>query len=155
MKKIGVLLCHVLLIAPYAHSGSAPSVRHAYFLFMQGGSKNCEDCYIPLLLTQAPIEKAIEGKPSKNGFLIITYERDSIWEIKDDPVELNDISTEERKVQIGGVTYRYQEIHPKEAASLLYHPEGHIPVHRMSAPVKEHQKIIIEKWIRELEDIAR
>jgi hypothetical protein len=155
MKNIVVLACGFLLAGFCAKADDAAPVRHAYFLFMQGESRSCQDCYVPLVLTQEPMEHVPEGGAHKTGFLIVTYERDSIWEIKDAPVELSGINAQERKVRIASVTYRYQEIEPKEAIHLLSEPEGHIPIHRISAPIKVHQKSLAERWIRELGNVAR
>jgi hypothetical protein len=155
MQNIRALVCCCLLAGLCAKADEAAPVRYAYYLFMQSESKNCQDCYIPLLLRQEPIEKADEGGLHKSGFLIVTYERDSIWEIKDSPVELSDFNGEEKKVRIAGINYRYQQIEPKEAIRLLSEPEGHIPIHRISAPIKEHQKPLTARWIRELENVSQ
>ena len=79
-----VLLC--LLTIPgiaWIQSSSSPGRRedysHAYYLFLAGVPKGCEDCYVPLLITKEPLERLTNTKGNAACVLIITYERDSIW----------------------------------------------------------------------------
>ena len=51
-----------------------PGLKHAYFLFWQGKSKGCAECYIPLLLTAMPIGASTTAPEAE---VIVTFERDS------------------------------------------------------------------------------
>jgi hypothetical protein len=67
-------------IAP-ARAGEAGVAPHAYYLFLAGAPQSCEDCYVPLLITQRPLEDV--SSPGRDGaVLITTYERDSIWKVE-------------------------------------------------------------------------
>lgn len=139
------------MLASIAHGGELAPVRHAYVLLAEGSSTDCERCYVPLLLTRDRIAPGV----GQRGYLVVTYRRDSVWEIGDEPVRLREIDEGRRTVRIGEIRYRYVEIHASEARRLLQQPEGGLPVHRPGAPVKEHQKGLVDRWIRELEAAAR
>jgi len=130
-------------IAP-ARAGEAGVAPHAYYLFLAGAPQSCEDCYVPLLVTQRPLEDV--SSPGRDGaVLITTYERDSIWKVERGvSLAATDVSAAERVVRLRGRRYRYQEVTPAEVLRLLEKPEGTIPIHRTAS--------IPDK--RSLEDLA-
>jgi hypothetical protein len=66
----------------------------------------------------------------------VTFERDSIWEIRDREATISDIEPKARTLRLDGSPYRYQEVSLQEATRLLRNPLGSIPVSRpMSADV--------------------
>jgi len=130
-----------------------PGYRHAYYLFLAGTPKACEDCYIPLLITCEPLEKAAKAKSPQAGVLIITYERDSIWH--DDGVVSftpGDIEAAPRIVHLRGWRYRYQEISPAEVVKLLENPRGTIPISRPYLPPASAPGPSLEELISDFRD---
>ena len=65
-----------------APQGSPAPYKHAYYLFLEGGGTGCEECYVPLLITRNSLEQIAAAGKFEEGLLIITYERDSIWQGK-------------------------------------------------------------------------
>jgi hypothetical protein len=63
-------------IAP-ALAGEAGVTPHAYYLFLAAAPQSCEDCSVPLLITQRPLED-VSSSRRDDAVLITTYERDSI-----------------------------------------------------------------------------
>jgi hypothetical protein len=112
---------------------------HAYYLFFAGPVKGCEDCYVPLLVSQQSLEEIAASGVERAVVLITTYERDSIWKVERG-VSLAgaDVSAAERTVRLRDRRYRYQEIGSAEVLRLLEKPEGHIPISRTTpVPSKE------------------
>lgn len=137
--KCAVLL--FLLLSPFYQVTaqepleSQPVYRHAYYLFLVATSNDCEDCYIPILITKEPIEQIAKSQVIANCIMITTYERDSIWKIEPPAtIKRTDIEATERKVRVRDRPYRYQEIIPAEVVRLLENPEGTIPISRTTAP---------------------
>jgi hypothetical protein len=113
-----------------------PVYRHAYYLFLSDKTESCEDCYVPLLITQTPIEKIANTETIENAILIITYERDSIWQIVGaiaiKRTDLQDLAA--RRIRVRDKGYRYQEITAAEVIELLENPSGTIPISRPVIP---------------------
>jgi hypothetical protein len=87
-----------LVPAAAADVGVAP---HAYYLFLAGAPQGCEDCYVPLLITQKPLGDVASSGRNSAVVLITTYERDSIWKLERDvPLAAADISAPERVVRL-------------------------------------------------------
>lgn|SRR5580765_924598 len=125
----GLTLC--LLPAVGTAQTSAVPYRHAYYLFLEGGGSGCEECYVPLLITRNSLEQIAEGGRLEEGVLIITYERDSIWQDKGKvALYAVHILGRERVVRLNGKRYRYQEISAGEVLKLLENPMGTIPISR-------------------------
>lgn len=116
-----------------------PVYQHAYYLFLADAPKGCEDCYIPLLITQTALEELQQVEVIGDAVLIITYERDSIWEIEP-PMTIGraDINLAARKIRLKDRSYRYQEITPAEVVKLLENPTGRIPISRPTAPPSQN-----------------
>ena len=104
-----------------------PGLKHAYYLFRSGKSEGCGECYVPLLLTASPIAASTATPETE---VIVTFERDSIWEIRDGPVTLTEVEPRARTLRLDGRPYRYQEVAPAEAIRLLNNPLGSIPISR-------------------------
>jgi len=112
--------------------------RHAYYLFLSSTPRGCEACYVPLLLTAQPLEVIAAKNSDTRAVLIITYERDSIWQnpafVSVDPSKIEPdrrsawLHVDEMKAWR---EYRYQKIEASEAIALLEKPEGKIPIHRL------------------------
>ena len=114
---------------------SPVAYRHAYYLFLDGAGTGCEACYVPLLITQNTLEKIAAGRRFEDGILVITYERDSIWQNKGTvPLYSEHIETGPRIVRLNVNKYRYQEISAAEALKLLENPMGSIPISRPTVP---------------------
>jgi hypothetical protein len=105
--------------------------KHAYYLFLDGGGTGCEECYVPLLITRNALDQIAAGGRFEEGILIITYERDSIWQGKGKvPLYAAHILRGERIVRLNVKRYRYQQISTEEAVKLLENPMGTIPLSR-------------------------
>jgi len=119
-----------------AGESNRPVYRHAYYLFLAGTPRGCEECYVPMLVSIEPLEQ-VEKASAENTrcVLITTYERDSIWH--QDGIVLvahTDIETATRMVQVRGRKYRYQEISASEVLKLFMKPMGTIPISRPMLP---------------------
>jgi hypothetical protein len=126
----------LLTLTPAASfGGEHPAYRHAYYLFLAGTPAGCQDCYVPLLITTEPLEQMARGHIEVACPVIITYERDSIWQ-NDGLVSIvpADIEKGPRILRLRGRRYRYQEINLGEAVRLLRNPLGSIPVSRPQLP---------------------
>ena len=108
-----------------------PGLRHAYFLFRSGRSEGCAECHVPLLLTGEPLTAQGAGSDIE---IIVTYECDSIWEIRDQPGRITEVLTAPRTLRLEGRPYRYQEVPLSEAIRLLRNPLGSIPISRPMLP---------------------
>ena len=149
-RKHFVILA-VVALALRLHSGAqsaqASSVpyKHAYYLFLDGERTGCEACYVPLLITQNTLEHVATASSFEEGILIITYERDSIWQSKGTVrLPAKDIEAGPRIVRLNSKRYRYQEISAKEVLKVLENPMGSIPISRPAGP-----GMILEKSTRE------
>jgi hypothetical protein len=108
----------------------------SYYLFEVPATVNgCSDCYVPLVVTQGPIE----ARRDQKVVVITTYERDSIWQVQRQVLKYADLAIElpARRIKFGGKIYRYQLVGNTEPARLLRNPLGTIPVHRFSHPRKD------------------
>jgi hypothetical protein len=105
--------------------------RHGYFLFLAEAPRGCEDCYPPLLVTAVSLDQIASGQANEKGILVITYERDSIWQL-DGAVDLGPetVDAHAQKIRVKGRTYRYQEATDSAVLKLLQHPMGSIPISR-------------------------
>jgi hypothetical protein len=104
---------------------------HAYYLFLADPPAGCELCYVPLLITQHSLDDVDKSKATVCGVWIVTYERDSIWELKGAaPIDPSLLDVARRVIRIGSRSYRYQEVAPGEVLKLLEHPLGTIPISR-------------------------
>ncbi len=112
-------------------AAAAALYHHGYYLFLADQPVMCEACYIPLLLTAAPLEEIAKNRAGQDADLITTYERDSIY-VFDGIVHVtaSDIDAAPRAIRLRKRQYRYQEITTAEVLHLLEHPMGTIPVSR-------------------------
>ena len=113
------------------NSIGSPFYRYGYYLFLADPPHGCEDCYVPLLITSEPLEQIGRTQSKSEGVWIVTYERDSVWQMEG-AVDLNAkmIEAPSRKIQVRGHVYRYQQAQPTEVLKLLQNPNGTIPVSR-------------------------
>ena len=105
----------------------------SYYLFeVPATVTGCSDCYVPLVVTQGPIE----AQRDQEVVVITTYERDSIWQLQRQVLKYPDLAIElpARRIKLGGKIYRYQLVANTEPARLLTNPLGTIPIHRISHP---------------------
>lgn len=144
----------IVALALFHHPGTlaappSPVVyRHAYYLFLDGAGTGCEACYVPLLITQSTLEQIAGAGTFEEGILIITYERDSIWQSKGtESLHAQDIESGTRIVRLNSERYRYQEISAKEILKLLENPMGSIPISRPAAPGMSLEKSTREELI--------
>jgi hypothetical protein len=123
-------------LACAAANGSAFS--HVYYLFIVR-PKGCEECYVPMVITREPIDAKRLATGNMDNVAIITYERDSIWEIKKEPAKfelpLEHAAVALRQLRWNGSDYRYQEVDKGEALRLLRNPMGTVPISRPMPPV--------------------
>ena len=137
---IGLLAVVAIGVVPAA-AADVGAASHAYYLFLAGAPQGCEDCYVPLLITQRPLGEVAPSGRDSTVVLITTYERDSIWKVERDVLlPATDISAPERVVRFRGRRYRWQEIAPAEVLRLLEKPEGSIPIHRIT-PVPDKKSL--------------
>jgi hypothetical protein len=114
---------------PQEHAAAVPPYRHGYYLFLADPPVACEACYVPLLLTSAPLEEISKNPAGQDCDLITTYERDSIFPMNGVVhVVSADIEAAPRTIRVRARHYRYQEITAAEILHLLEHPRGTIPV---------------------------
>jgi hypothetical protein len=108
-----------------------PFYRYGYYLFLADPTHGCEACYVPLLITSEPLEQIARSQTKVQGVWIITYERDSIWQM-DGTVDLvsGTIEAPARKVRVKGRNYRYQQAPAADVLKLLQHPVGTLPISR-------------------------
>lgn len=107
----------------------------SYYLFEAPATVNgCSDCYVPLVVTQEPLE----ARRNQEVVVITTYERDSIWQVQRQALKYPDPAIElpARRITLGAKIYRYQLVGNAESVRLLRNPLGTIPVHRISHPQK-------------------
>ena len=129
---VRIALAAVLLWATTV-SAQPAQYRHAYYLFLGDRATGCEPCYIPLLLTSAPLDAL--GVPALDVVVITTYERDSIWSSeKGVRLAAADVVPVGRTLRLRDKRYRYQEISPREVVRLLENPRGAIPIGRPMTP---------------------
>lgn len=134
----------VIGLMPPSPAWAAASL-HAYYLFLAGAPKGCEDCYVPLLVAEQALEEVAASGRDAPIILLTTYERDSVWRVERGvSLAASDVSAGERILRLRGRRYRYQEITPAEVLRLLDKPGGRVPIHR-AAPVPDE---------RSLEDLA-
>src|SRR6266567_4388703 len=124
-----------LLLASWSAKTAAQAApvpyKHAYYLFLEGGGSGCEECYVPLLITRNSLDRIAAEDKVESGILIITYERDSIWQGKGSvTVYPRYLDSAARTIRVTGKKYRYQEINTEEVLKLLEHPMGTIPISR-------------------------
>ncbi len=134
---VGALWSGLGTVSTTTISADESNFRHAYYLFQTGKIDGCEDCYIPLLLTTTVLPQTTEqGSDTMEVDVIVTYERDSIWEIPANPrsVKMSDIEPNSRMIRMNGLRYRYQEVPLQEAIRLLKKPLGTIPISRPLLP---------------------
>ena len=130
---LALMIVGLALHHPGSQAAQAAPIpyKHAYYLFLEGGGSGCEECYVPLLITSNSLEQVAAGGKFEEGLLIITYERDSIWQGKGKvALFASHILTAERVVRLNMKRYRYQEISREEVLKLLEHPMGTIAISR-------------------------
>ena len=121
------------IAAPQGRPAPAPAApyRHAYYLFLAEAPNGCEACYVPLLLSAAPLEEIAKDSAGQDCDLITTYERDSIFQLNGIVrIEPRDVQAPPRMIRVRERSYRYQEIAGAEVLRLLEHPVGAIPISR-------------------------
>ena len=150
MSSAWLPLVVLLSVSCPAHAADGPGpFRYAYYLFeVPAGRAGCSDCYIPLLVTREPLDKAEEPEAA----VIVTYERDSIWTLRDHPVKLNRgaVQAGDRKVRLEGKVYRYQRVSNEEVIRLLEHPLGTLPIHRLARPFNGKNEPLRKALLRDL-----
>jgi hypothetical protein len=138
-RGLGAVLALVAMgIATHA-TGDVAAARRAYYLFLAGTPQGCEDCYVPLLVTETTLEAVAASGRDTTVVLITTYERDSVWTVERGvSLAAADIAARERVVRLRGRRYRYQEIGPADVLRLLETPQGVLPTHRIGpTPTRE------------------
>ncbi len=136
MRKVQLSLLAFLSLAFAAGPqvrppAAAAPYRHGYYLFLASQPVMCEACYIPMLLTVAPLEDIAKDPAGQDGDLLTTYERDSIFQFNGIVhVAPADITVAPRAIYLRRRDYRYQEITGAEILHLLEHPQGTIPISR-------------------------
>jgi hypothetical protein len=123
------------LLVSQAALGEQNRYQCSYYLFEVPATVNgCSDCYVPLLVTQGPIE----ARRDQEVAVITTYERDSIWQVQRQVLKYSDLAIElsPRRIKFENRTCRYQLVGNVEPVRLLKNPLGTIPIHRISHPRK-------------------
>jgi hypothetical protein len=126
------LIASLLALSVSTRADEPRAFNNAYYLFLtdRGG---CESCYVPLILTADPLEVIAKRETETQVVMVITYERDSIWQyLGMVPIQPSKIEVLPRKVNMymqdlkTWRQYRYQRIQASEAIQLLESPEGKI-----------------------------
>ena len=130
--------------------------KYAYYLFQAGPVSGCEDCYVPLLITQEPLDEIAEHTGSADCVWITTYERESIWQMNGTiAVAPGTIESPRRIIRFNGLSYRYQEITTREALKLFKKPKGAIPISRPYLPDKTTTGSSLDDLISDFRTIFR
>ena len=129
-----------------------PPFHYVYYLFIEPPFEGCRDCYVPMMITRSPIAADTLARGEIENVLIFTYERDSIWEIRSDSIQLNrdTVSLAERKVRWKDGRYRYQEVSCQEALRLLKNPLGTIPISRPQLSPHPTRAGLVKELIHDL-----
>ena len=130
-----VLIFGIWWLFSQAALGAQNRYQCSYYLFeIPATVTGCSDCYVPLIVTQWPIE----ARRDQEVAVITTYERDSVWQVQRQVLKYSDMEIEppSRRMKLGGKTYRYQLVGNAEPIRLLKNPLGTMPVHRSSYPRK-------------------
>ena len=148
-----IVLSLLCLAVSVLHGQSRPDVRapaHGYYLFLAQAPSGCEDCYIPLLVTQARLEDLAREKRDEQAIVVTTYERDSlVGPPRGVVVSAAALLPQERRMNLLDRRYRYQEVGPSEVLSLLERPGGTIPISRtmsMGVPSSDELKDLIARF---------
>jgi hypothetical protein len=123
--------------------------NYSYYLFeLPLENEGCSDCYIPLLVT----EKLFASDSNQEAVVIITSERDSIWNFRQQLTKITGESIDEpsRKIRFEGKNYRCQRVPNDETVSLLQNPFGRIPIHRIFPPIPYQMEQIKEELLGSL-----
>ncbi len=131
-----VLMFGICWLALHTALGAQNRYQCSYYLFeVPATVTGCSDCYVPLVVTQWPIE----AQRDQEVAVITTYERDSIWQMQRQVLKHSDLEIEIqiRRIKFAGKTYRYQLVSNAEAVRLLKNPLGTIPIHRIWHPQKD------------------
>jgi hypothetical protein len=140
-RALVALLTLSVFITVAAWAGDLGTRPRVYYLFLAGAPQSCEDCYVPLLLTDRALDDTASSGGERRIVLITTYERDSIWKLERGvALATSDVSVAERIVRLRGRRYRFQEITPTEVLRLLEKPNGTIPIHRIT-PVPDTKSL--------------
>jgi len=133
-RMVSMLVFVSLILLPgagHAAQERPSSWRHAYYLFLSDPPVACELCYVPLLITAAPLEEIAKEPAGGDCDLITTYERDSIFQHNGIVhIAPGDVQAAPRTIRVRKRNYRYQEISAAEVLKLLENPHGSIPVSR-------------------------
>ena len=129
---------------------SDPARAHAYYLFLAQAPSGCEDCYIPLLVTQTRLEDLAREKRDEPAIVVTTYERDSlVGPPRGVVVPAAALLPRERRITLLDRRYHYQEVAASEVLALLERPGGVIPISRvpsMRVPTADELKDLIERF---------
>ena len=131
-----VLMLGAWWLVSQAALGEQNRYQCSYYLFeVPATVTGCSDCYVPLVISQGPIE----ARRDQEVVVITTYERDSIWQVQRRVLMATDVAIEPpaRRIELGGKIYRYQLVSNTEPVRLLRNPLGTIPVHRIFHPRKD------------------
>ena len=143
-----VLMLGSWWLVSQAALGEQNRYQCSYYLFeVPATVTGCSDCYVPLVVTQGPIE----ARRDQEVVVVTTYERDSIWQVQRQVLKYADqvIELPAKRIKLGGKIYRYQLVGNTEPVRLLKNPLGTIPVHRISHPRKDDDGLW-EVLLREL-----
>jgi hypothetical protein len=124
----GASLCEV---DPNDHAPGEPLYRFGYYLVLLDTPVACERCYVPLLMSPEPFDSISTRKGSVNVVSIVTYERDSIWQMKGRALITADaIDRSSHTLHFRGRNYRYELAPANDLVHFLEHPPGTLPVSR-------------------------
>jgi hypothetical protein len=141
---------------PNTHAPGQPLYRFAYYLVLLDAPKDCERCYVPLLISPEPIELVARNKGSLSVVSITTYERDSIWQHNGLALITSDaIEQSSRTIHFRGRNYRYESEPDPVILHLLEHPSGTIPISRPLLPQTEAPGASISDLIADFHTIFR
>jgi len=131
IRTIGIIESPVAPAPLRRDADARTPYTHAYYLFLASPAQGCQACYVPLLMTQQALEEIERTRRPAVGVLVLTYERDSIWDVKGAmPIDPAEIEAQPRIIHAGSTTYRYQETAPNDVVRLLENPLGTIPISR-------------------------
>ena len=142
--------CLALAVLHGQPQSGVPARAHGYYLFLAQAPNGCEDCNIPLLVTQARLEDLAREKRDEQAIVITTYERDSIvGPPRGVVISAAALLPQKRRVTLLDRRYRYQEVSASEVLSLLERPGGVIPISRvpsMRVPSTDELKDLIARF---------
>jgi hypothetical protein len=155
IRTIGILESPFSPTAFRSDASTRAPYKQAYYLFLVSPAHGHKLYDVPLLITQETLEEIASSKRPVLGVLILTYEREPIWEVKRVmPIDPAEIEVQPRIMHAGSTFYRYQEIARDDVLKLLENPLGTIPISRPFIRHKLVPRASVSELIADFRELA-